>query len=204
MSHPSFIDLDALHLGDVQPQVAGHVADCSECRAYVGRLSAPVEVPAWLARVRRPRWHLPLAAVAGLAVAASLAVVVALPSGVRAKSPPAVLVHARIDDRWTVWDGTTPFHRDDAVRFEVFAGPHRHVSIVDDGPRRVFDHRLVAGTREELPLVVGFSPNRTAEPVWLVLSEAPLDDATLFDAVARNRRDEMIWTVAITLPKEGP
>src|SRR5258707_808655 len=159
----------------------------------------------WLGRVgarRRMRAGL-AAACAALAVAVSL-LLVALPSepGVREKSTPAVSVFARQADRVVLWDGTSLFRPGDAVRFEVFSGGARHVTVVSPARARLYEGAVLPKQRALLPLSFTFDPAPGDETVFVVLSDSPLGDAALEDAVEKQRRDLEVWVIRLLFPKE--
>jgi hypothetical protein len=206
-SHPTWLELDAHHLGANDTGIAQHVASCASCTEYLKRLAEPVPVPMWLGRVerRRPRWHLRVAAGAGLALAASLLVSVFMPGDrVRPKGQPSVAVFARQKDRVELWDGRTRFRRGDAVRFEVYAGVSKHVTVTSPARVRLYDAAVASGQRTLLPLSFVFDADPGDETVFVVLSPDVLSDAALADALEHEPHDSKAWVIHLVLPKESP
>jgi hypothetical protein len=56
VSHPSYLQLDRLALGEGSPEVAAHAEACSVCGAHLGRLLLPVAMPRELPRAKSRRW----------------------------------------------------------------------------------------------------------------------------------------------------
>ncbi|MFP2924478.1 hypothetical protein ACLESO_04535 [Pyxidicoccus sp. 3LG] len=47
LRHPSFLELDRAALGLRSPSLEQHLQACSECVAYLGRVTQAEPVPAW-------------------------------------------------------------------------------------------------------------------------------------------------------------
>lgn len=206
MSHPSWVELDALHLGAADASQLQHVTSCAQCGDYLERLKAPLPPAAWLssAAVPSPRRLRPMwTALAAAMVVALLLVAIPPVDETRAKSAPAVSVFARHNDRVELWDGRTPFHAGDAIRFEVYGGAMGAVTVLslNGEPKVLYQGPIRGEPRTLLPLSFTFDAARGPESVAVVLSLEPLDAAGLRQAIANDTRTESVWVTRLTFPK---
>lgn len=221
--HVSTFELD-LHFASGKPAdsaVEGHLATCTRCRAYVSSLdalsdaaSARADAPGAGLRtagtppaLSRPRWRVPSALAAGLALAAGVFFWMRARPGtedyVGAKGSPAVqvLVHRGVAT-W-VWDGRTPILPGDALALEVACEGLDHVTVASPtgaGWTRIKEVDCPA-SRGALPFTLVADDAPGSESFDVVLSHGAVSDAALQSAIAENRHAADVWVDAFVLPK---
>lgn len=147
MSHPSFLELDRLALGEASATTRSHVEACPRCSAHVARVDMPVALPAWVAEVDTPRrpWRLRWLGgfvAAGAAAAAAVAILAPAdrPAYVAAKGMPSVAVYVLRDGHTALWNGSDALHPGDRIRLKVAPEGYRWVAVsafAPDGTQRL-------------------------------------------------------------------
>jgi hypothetical protein len=204
VSHPSYLQLDRLALGDGSPDLAAHVEGCRECGAHLGRLLLPVAVPRELPRAKSRKWLWSLLALS-LSSAAAVAVVV-LPQrhpGVTAKGSPSVAVYLRRAGRVSLWDGVHPLQAGDAVQLKVQSFGYSRITVGAVESKQVqtlYEGEAQPGTATLLPQAFTLD-GRGGDALLVVFSRAPLTPEDLRAARESRRRDEELWTTVLDLTK---
>ena len=116
-----------------------------------------------------------------------------------------VLVHRDHDTR--VWDARTPVRPGDALALRVACegAPARHRRGAGSGPGRVDAplRRALPRRGATLPFTLTVDAEPGDERLAVVLSQDPLDDHALDEAIAEARRTREVWTVKLFLPKRA-
>jgi hypothetical protein len=205
-THPTWLDLDALHLGEQDEAVSAHARGCGSCRAYLERLGQPGDAPPWLSALTHPAPRRSWVAVGAAAMVTVMAALVAGPllrQEVRPKAAPAVAVYARHGSRVALWDGRSPFSPGDAVRFEVATEGFTYVTVAAASPAglvRLYDGAPAAGS-PLLPVSFTFDDSPDAEVAYVVFSRGRLEDAALREAMRLGRRDVQVWVTSLRFPR---
>jgi hypothetical protein len=191
--HPSYLALDRAALGGLSGELAQHVSECAECRAYLDALaesppaSGLVAVRGALERQRlaqRRRWWV----AAPLAAAALALVVVTVRPGTRiatesapyigVKGFPSVWVYVMRQAETKLWDGKRPFYPGDRLRLKLDSGTFRRVAVYSTKgevpPELLYEGDVVPGQISTLPDAWELDAEPDAEKLFIVLSDAPV------------------------------
>jgi hypothetical protein len=205
--HPSWLDLDAYHLGEGDAAVQRHVQNCVRCERYLRSLSPNDSLPDWLANVPAPPTRsrykpaIALAATAVLACLFALGFQVSKPQ-TRSKHTPSVLVHARQGERVTLWDGRSPFSEGDGVRFEVQPSGFERVAVVlneADSAQLLYEGPVQPDGL--MPISFSFDSASAAEVVDVVLSHQQLDLNAAAVAAQKRTQNEQLWVAHFVFPR---
>jgi hypothetical protein len=198
------------------PAVEVHVSACARCRAYLatldgaladGALEARGPAPVVVPLRRRARWVWLAAAMfvlpAGvLLLAHTRSAATAEYVGMKGTPAVQVLLHRGADTR--IWDGQSPVRPGDALALRVACEGLEYVAVAAPGAgawARLSDSACpAAGDALPFTLVVDGEPGD--EKLAVVLSQSPLDDGVLRDAISRSERTKDVWVVDFVLPKE--
>jgi hypothetical protein len=206
VSHPSFLDLDRLALGEASPDVRAHAARCAACAAHVERMRAAPPLPEWARAVALPRtprgagrfrlrWLSGLVA-AGAAAAAAVVFVVPAEKAlyVAPKGMPSVALYVLRDDRAALWNGTDPLRAGDRIRLKV--APEGYgwlaVSAMTPGGSRGLLHqaRIDPGAEYLLPESWRLDAAPGPERLHIALDVQEVDPA------------RAAWSTTLEIPKE--
>ncbi|HEX4382217.1 MAG TPA: hypothetical protein VH083_04685 [Myxococcales bacterium] len=205
VSHPSYLQLDLLALGDASPEVAAHAEACGACGAHLGRLAVPVAVPRELPRPKSRKWLWSLLALS-LSSAAAVTVVV-LPRRhpeVTAKGSPSVAVYLRRGGQVSLWDGVHPLQAGDAVQLKVQSFGYSRITVGAVESKQVqtlYEGEAQPGTATLLPQAFTLDGSG-GDALLVVFSRAPLSPEDLRAARESLRRDEELWTTVLDLTKK--
>ncbi len=180
--HPSFFELDQLHLGHEAPRVRAHAETCPECRAHLGALEVPIAVPSWVPAAAAPRtpfsfrrlWLLaPMAAALG--VGALMVRPTAPPAelesaGVKGGAP-AVGLYVKRGSTVLLWDGHATFAPGDSVRLQIARAGFTHVRV-EGSTGVLYDAELSAAPSELLPVSWTLDAAPGPEQLWVALTDA--------------------------------
>lgn len=190
--HPSYLALDRAALGQLSGELAQHVNECVECRAYLDSLAAPptaagwVEVRGALARQRlaqRRRWWV----AAPLAAAALALVFVTVRPGppiatesapyIGVKGFPSVWIYVMRQAETQLWDGKRAFHPGDRLRLKLDPGAFRRIAVYsakgEVPPELLYEGDVVPGQISTLPDAWELDAEPEAEKLFVVLSDEP-------------------------------
>lgn len=210
MNHPTWVELDALYLGDVNEQASHHVGQCTQCADYLASLSAPtLNAQSILPRIqlgtRTPRRSFVGPTFAALAAALVVFSVWPRAEQTRPKSTPAISVYTRQKERIELWDGKATFQNGDAIRFEIFSSEMKSVAVLSwppgQDPQLLYQGQLSADATTLLPLSFSFDEAPEPENVVVVLSAQSLDLSKLQNAARQERRDSAVWVTRFQFPK---
>jgi hypothetical protein len=202
------LQLDALAFGAQDEATAAHAATCPECTAHLNAVKVQLPVPTWVQGVDVPRrgqlWRLAFA-VAAMATVAVIGFVVpgrvpAGPPAVTPKGTPEVQVWVNRSGHAAVWDGVTPLHPGDMVRFDIASGGYSHLTVAElaDGQLATVLHSAPVATREASP-AWRVDDVGTREEIAVLLSNGPLSEEEVRAAL---KSRGAIWTKQWLFPKE--
>lgn len=208
MKHYSPLELDIAYATDPtlahDPELAAHVAECTQCGAYLrdlgGLAAAPVVAPQ-----RGKRRVLP-ALTATLALAAAVLLFVKTrptePTYVGTKGTPGVQLLVRRAGATKMWDGREPLRPGDALALHVACEGHARVTVAASANGRwsALNESACPDKPAVLPftLVVDDAPG--PENVAVVVTDAPVDPSTLRTTI--ESPDPSSWVTRLTLPKD--
>lgn len=223
--HPSFLELDRAALGLRSAALEQHLETCSECGAYLGRVTQAEPVPAWTRALaadapvgRRAgwrRWGWPLLATAALASA--VLVVLPLPSGevvddyVASKGLPAVAVHIKRGEQVFLWDGESLLEPEDRIQLRVASAGYRYVVVFTPGAGTfkkgsgvLYEGPLSDGPETVLPVSWRVDAAGGEERLSLLLSTQPLPHTKAADGVSKASGPNKVWSTQLRLRKRMP
>lgn len=209
MTHPSYLELDRLALGETNDALQRHLADCPQCSAHLAQVREELPRPAWLATLDdppRPRRLFPALRWAGglaLAGAAAAAAFVVLPlpaedppAYVARKGAPSVAIYVHRDGRTALWDGTSSLLPGDRIRLKVAPEGHRWLAVTalsPDGARTPLYEEWIEGDDDHLlPQSWRLDAAPGAERLHVALDDEKVDPTSA------------TWTTTIEIPKEAP
>ncbi len=203
MSHPSFLELDRLALGEGAAQTRSHVDACARCSAHLAQLREPVVTPAWVLdtaaarpfRLPRLRWLGGLVAAGAAAIAAFVLVVPeAPPPYVAPKGRPSVAVYIARGERSVLWNGSDALRPGDRIRLKVAPEGYSWIAVsalAHDGALGTL-HRAQIDPGSEYLLPESFRLDDAAGPerIHIALDVGPVDPR------------DAAWTTTLEIPKE--
>lgn len=189
------------------PELEAHLATCERCGAYLDHLRSidarPLVLPA--ARASRRRWFVPAFA---FAIALAAGVVLWLhtspaPTYVASKGAPAVQVLVRRDGATRLWDTEFKIRGRDVLALRVACEAMTRVTVLvsDRGDwKQTFEG---ACPNDVLPFTLVVDDDPGDDRIAVVLSRAPLDQASARRAADPQTQNADIWALTFVLTKES-
>lgn len=196
--HPSYLALDRASLGEPSAEVAQHLQECAECRAYVEGVAEPapasgfVRVRQQLDAARRARLRagfvlLPvLAAAAGVLLFVKLQPQPVLPTGpveeqayVGNKGFTSVWIYVKHGSSSELWDGKRALFAGDRLRLKLDPGRYRRVQVYSvkdpSEPSLLYASDVKPQESFTLPDAWEVDADPGAEQLLVVFSNAPIE-----------------------------
>jgi hypothetical protein len=203
VSHPSFLELDRLALGDGTSASRSHVEACDVCSAHLARVREAAMVPEWArdaAEARRLRWprFRWLGSLAVACAAAASAIVFVVPEQPTAylapKGMPSVAVYVSRDGRTMLWNGSEALRPGDRIRLKIAPEGYGWVAVSARAASGAFSvlHRAQIDPAGEYLLPESFRLDDAAGPeqIHIALDARPVDPASA------------AWSTTLEIPKE--
>jgi hypothetical protein len=195
-SHPSYLALDRLSLGEPSAEVQAHVDGCEACRSHVEALAAPAPASGFVQiqrralreqRLQKRLWWgaIPVAAAACGLLFLTMRPQPALPEApvyVGAKGFLSVWIYVKHGSSTALWDGKKQLFVGDRLRLKVDPGRFRRVeaySVKDpQAPALLYTGQVAPGQSATLPdawevdaepgdeRLVVVFSNEPVQPVW--------------------------------------
>ncbi|MEO8903736.1 MAG: hypothetical protein ABI488_15650 [Polyangiaceae bacterium] len=221
--HPSFLALDRAHLGHPTAETTTHLRGCDACRGYLAALSEPVSTAGFVvierelaARAAKRRfslaWVFGPASLAAVACAALLFMAHRQPNAGRgdeeyvgAKGFCSVWIYVKRGTETQLWDGKQPLAAGDRVRLKLDPGSYHRVALYSLSdpvhPALLYSGALSPGHTLTLPDAWEIDDSKTAEQLYVVFSDAPVEPA--WEDWRHGRVARGVAVLPFILPKTG-
>lgn len=213
--HPSPYALDQLAAsGGALP---AHVEGCPECQAYLARVNASRQPPAWLGGVEQQRPRGPRWLWMGASMAAALALVVGLllarmPGAgperpdryVGAKGAPEVVLHVKREDRVWTWSPGAAVQPGDLLRLTVIPAGFSQLLVATpegNGWTPLFQGAVDPKRETDIPASWRVDAAGESEDLLIVLSRRPVRPEELSAMAATEPRGDDTWTIHLRIEK---
>lgn len=191
-SHPSYLALDRLSLGDESTEVQAHVDSCEACRGYIEAVAVPAPASGFgqiqrralrEQRVQKSLWWgaMPVAAAACGLLFLAVRPQPALPEApvyVGAKGFLSVWIYVKHGSTTALWDGKKQLFVGDRVRIKVDPGRFRRVEVYSvkdpQTPALLYTGQVAPGQSATLPDAWEIDAEPGDERLVVVFSNEPV------------------------------